>query len=136
MPREIRVTLARWTPSLMSEVVREYGLPDDAAVAVVLQVLVRRDRTSDQRRGLVLNPAVDAFLVRHASILARVVTALDTAGKRSYLDLAARNPEAHAGLVAVLAHRASMPKALQPMPPSRMPGRATVNPFMSCRPWS
>jgi hypothetical protein len=96
-------TLARWTPELMSEVVREYGLPDDAAVAVVLQVLVRRDRTSDQRRSLVRNPAGDAFLVRHAGILARVVTALDAAGKRSFLDFAARNLEAHAGLVATLA---------------------------------
>jgi hypothetical protein len=95
--------LARWTPELMSEVVREYGLPHDAAVAVVLQVLVRRDRTSDQRRDLVRNPAGDAFLVRHVGILARVVTALDAAGKRSYLDLAARNLEAHAGLVATLA---------------------------------
>lgn len=100
---DVEETLARWTPELMSEVVREYGLPDDAAVAVVLQVLVRRDRTSDQRRGLVLNPAADAFLVRHAGILARVVTALDAAGKRSFLDLAARNLEAHAGLVAALA---------------------------------
>lgn len=99
----VEETLARWTPELMSEVVREYGLPDDAAVAVVLQVLVRRDRTSDQRRALVRNPAGDAFLVRHRSILARVVTALDAAGKRSYLDLAARNLEAHAGLVATLA---------------------------------
>jgi hypothetical protein len=99
----VEETLARWTPELMSEVVREYGLPDDAAVAVVLQVLVRRDRTSDRRRGLVLNPAGDAFMVRHASILARVVTALDAAGKRSFLDLAARNLEAHSGLVAVLA---------------------------------
>jgi hypothetical protein len=96
-------TLARWTPELMSEVVREYGLPDDAAVAVVLQVLVRRDRTSDQRRRLVRTPAADAFLVRHAGILARVVTALDAAGKRSFLDLAARNLEAHAGLVSALA---------------------------------
>jgi hypothetical protein len=66
-------------------------------------VLVRRDRTSDRRRGLVLSPAGDAFLVRHAGILSRVVTALDAAGKRSFLDLAARNLEAHAGLVAALA---------------------------------
>jgi hypothetical protein len=99
----VEETRARWTPELMYEVVREYGLPDDAAVAVVLQVLVRRDRTSPQRRGLVLNPAVDAFLARHTVVLARVVTALDPAGKQSFFDLAARNLEVHAGLVARLA---------------------------------
>jgi hypothetical protein len=96
-------TRARWTPELMYEVVREYGLPDDAAVAVVLQVLVRRDRTGPQHRALILNPAGDAFLARHTDVLARVVTALDPAGKQSYFELAARNLEAHAGLVARLA---------------------------------
>lgn len=100
---DAREVLARWTPGLMTEVVREHGLPEEAAVAVVLQVLVRRDRTSDQRRGLVLNPPGDAFLVRHTGVLARVVTALDPAGKRYFLDLAARNLEAHAELVATLA---------------------------------
>ncbi|MER6325098.1 DUF1963 domain-containing protein [Streptomyces coelicoflavus] len=97
---------ARWTPGLLAEVARVGGAPGGRTpVHTTLTTLlrIRPDRRWPPRRTLLANEAGDAFLARHAEVVAEVVAAADTDHRRFAAVRCASNVERHAALLAALA---------------------------------
>ncbi|MEU2085141.1 DUF1963 domain-containing protein [Streptomyces albus] len=95
----------RWTPDLVSEVALAGGTAGRTPVHAALVTLLDIDpgNSSVSRRALWTSDAGDAFLARHADVLAEVLTEAQPGPRRFVAQRCAGNPQRHSGLLAALA---------------------------------
>ena len=92
----------RWTPDFLSYVARAGGVPDRTLTHTVLRALLQRPDGHTGPCELLASDAGDAFLARHADVLAEIVGEAPF-GREFAARRCSRSPERHADLLAALA---------------------------------